>query len=777
MKPIEITKIGKYDVTGVIGRGGMGIVYKAVDPNIGRMVAIKMMTWGFEQNPKALKRFYREAQSVGTLQHPNIVIVYDLGEQDGNPYLVMEYLEGEPLERVIAARGAMSLVDKLGAVRKAALALDYAHQRGIIHRDVKPANIMVLRDGNVKLVDFGIAHVTDESFTLTGQTLGTPNYMSPEQVNGAVVDNRTDIFSLCVVLYELITFANPFGAKDTITTMRKIVQDAPPPIRQLLLGDVVEEADPEEIERILHRGLAKNRDERYGSAGDLAFELSRLQDRLKRRMVDQWVQRARSLKAQSEFAKANDLLREILTIDSNNQAAQRLMDELESELRREQRLRLVQQLCDQANEAATRQAYDEAIGYLDEGLAITASSEALAALRTQVLNAKSRTEQELQQATMAVLDITKSATDIRALDMAAEQIQNLRSKYGDAPPILSVSYEFENRRGALAEVAASEAIRRGRELMLLHDYKRIPEVLSSISTWLPYASADIRARYHALSRDAAERAENDEAVDLGNMTMIAGSDDLNNPTRTSADFSVPFAPTTAAPAQMSSPATLAATRTIHPSATQSTDTQSPSPLQPSATMNTLGALALNPTLPQTQDAAPSRGTLELLAEPAVRPSKRRFAIAGIVAVLILSGVVLVRSRLSDSRAPAPGTPAAATQPKSGAPGSTTVIAKPSATNSVALPAGSDAKSATSAGHNIQADVRSKTASDNTSKDSGQIRELIDQAQSQMDQGSYDDAISTYAAALQLDSHNSAARNGKRRAEKAKQYEQHLDDAQ
>ena len=235
MKPTEISKIGKYDVKGVIGRGGMGIVYKAVDPNIGRLVAIKMMTRGFEQNPNALKRFYREAQSVGTLQHPNIVIVYDLGEQDGNPYLVMEFLEGEPLERIIAARGAMSLVEKLGAVRKAAQALDYAHQRGVIHRDIKPANIVVLKDGNVKLVDFGIAHIANEAFTVTGQTLGTPNYMSPEQVNGAVVDIRTDIFSLCVVLYELITYSNPFGGKDTVTTMRKIVQDDPPPIRSCCL--------------------------------------------------------------------------------------------------------------------------------------------------------------------------------------------------------------------------------------------------------------------------------------------------------------------------------------------------------------------------------------------------------------------------------------------------------------------------------------------------------------------------------------------------------------
>src|SRR5512143_2135150 len=147
-----VTKIGKYDVIEVLGKGGMGVVYKAMDNRIGRLVAIKMMTGGFADNPDLLKRFYREAQATGMLQHPNIVIVYDLGAQEGNPYLVMEFLEGEPLDKMIQQRRELSMVEKLGYIIQCCNGLQYAHQKGLVHRDIKPANLMVLKDGSCKLV-------------------------------------------------------------------------------------------------------------------------------------------------------------------------------------------------------------------------------------------------------------------------------------------------------------------------------------------------------------------------------------------------------------------------------------------------------------------------------------------------------------------------------------------------------------------------------------------------------------------------------------------------
>src|SRR5215472_7740829 len=219
------SKIGKYDIIEVIGRGGMGIVYKGRDPHLDRLVAIKMMTGSFADNPDLLKRFFREAQSTASLQHPNIVTVYELGDHSGNPYLVMEYLDGESLDSVISTRRQLSNVEKIDVMIEVCRGLSYAHHRGIVHRDIKPANIMVCQGGGVKIVDFGIAHFGDKNVTRTGQIVGSISYMSPEQVNGRTVDARTDIFSTGIVLYQLLTSALPFDGDNAASTLLKIVNE------------------------------------------------------------------------------------------------------------------------------------------------------------------------------------------------------------------------------------------------------------------------------------------------------------------------------------------------------------------------------------------------------------------------------------------------------------------------------------------------------------------------------------------------------------------------
>ena len=195
-------KIGKYDVIDVIGRGGMGVVYKANDPHLDRTVAIKMITTGFAEHPAQLKRFFVEAKSLASLVHPNIVTVYDLGDFNGNPYLVMQYLEGEDLDTAMAAKQQLSLLDKTNIIIQVCEGLSYAHRRNVIHRDIKPANIMLCRDSSIKIFDFGIAKMGDQNVTKSAsQIVGTLYYMSPEQVNGHPVDGRSDIFSTGVVLY------------------------------------------------------------------------------------------------------------------------------------------------------------------------------------------------------------------------------------------------------------------------------------------------------------------------------------------------------------------------------------------------------------------------------------------------------------------------------------------------------------------------------------------------------------------------------------------------
>ena len=212
-------KIGKYDVVDVIGRGGMGVVYRAKDQQLGRLVAIKMMTASIGEDPELVQRFFREARSTASLQHPNIVTVYELGDYSGNPYLAMEYLEGCSLDAILTAGQPLNLVEKLGILVEVCQGLGYAHQRQVIHRDIKPGNIMVLPNGAVKLVDFGIAHIIGKKVTLPGQVIGSFNYMSPEQINSKPLDARTDIFSAGIVLYQLLSNSLPFEAPNTAATL------------------------------------------------------------------------------------------------------------------------------------------------------------------------------------------------------------------------------------------------------------------------------------------------------------------------------------------------------------------------------------------------------------------------------------------------------------------------------------------------------------------------------------------------------------------------------
>ena len=384
------TKIGKYEVAGIIGRGGMGVVYKAVDPQIGRFVAIKMITAGFSGDPDLLRRFYREAHSTGSLQNPNIVTVFDLGEQDGNPYLVMEYLEGISLESILSSRRPLSMIAKLKIIVDVCHGLSYAHQRGVIHRDIKPANIMVSNEGTVKIVDFGIAHIGDKGMTRTGQVVGSLSFMSPEQLEGKTIDARTDIFSTGVVLYELITNVLPFEGESTAATLMKIIHEPPPPLKNFI-SDF-----PPDLEAIVMRALTKNRDERYATADDFALDLGQLLEQVKQQAVVEHLQEAHTLFAHGELFKAKDQLVQLLKIDRQNSKATHLLREIQQRLKGAELMERVQQLRLQAEEAYAQQRYDAALGDLDLALKIDKTNLTLLQLRERVAEAHLRT-QKLQQ--------------------------------------------------------------------------------------------------------------------------------------------------------------------------------------------------------------------------------------------------------------------------------------------------------------------------------------------------------------------------------------------
>lgn len=262
-------KYGRYKIVDRLGKGSVGEVYLAHDPRIDRKVALKVLHKEHLASKEIIKRFIKEAKAIGRLSHPNIVSVYDVGKDRGSIYIAMEYLEGRPLNEVIQSK-KLDMASIVGIGRQVAAALDYAHQKGIVHRDVKPSNLMITDTNQVKLTDFGIAHFEDASITLqtcSGDILGTPAYMPPEQVAGQDVDGRSDLYSLGVILYELIVGRRPF-VENTLTALFKAITQ-----HNLIPPEKVNPSIPSELSDIVLKSMDKNPDRRYQSGAELASAL------------------------------------------------------------------------------------------------------------------------------------------------------------------------------------------------------------------------------------------------------------------------------------------------------------------------------------------------------------------------------------------------------------------------------------------------------------------------------------------------------------------------
>jgi len=265
-----ISHLGRYEVLGELGQGAMGVVYKAKDPLIDRVVAIKTINLGLATDEKEEYegRFYQEAKAAGRLNHPNIVTIYDVGKSGEFAYIAMEFLEGRELRDILKEGTLLPVEQVLNIVAQVALGLAYAHEHDIIHRDVKPSNIMVIRDGNVKITDFGIARMASSSVrTQTGMVLGSPKYMSPEQVMGKALDQRSDIFSLGVMLYEMLTGQAPFDGENVNAIMYQTLNAVTPP------PSTINSSVPEMVNFIVAKALAKGVDDRYQNARDFADDL------------------------------------------------------------------------------------------------------------------------------------------------------------------------------------------------------------------------------------------------------------------------------------------------------------------------------------------------------------------------------------------------------------------------------------------------------------------------------------------------------------------------
>jgi len=268
----QIKRLGRYEILSELGKGAMGTVYKGIDPAINRNVALKTIRLDFVQDPEELaelkERLSREARAAGKLSHPNIVTIYDVGNEGVLQYIAMEYLEGQTLENMIRRKVKFNYKIIAQMITQICGALDYAHAQGIVHRDIKPANIMVLNDYTIKVMDFGIARVDSSSMTRTGIAMGTPNYISPEQLQGKPVDRRTDIFSLGVVIYEMLVGRRPFRGENLTSLIYNIVNSEPD------APSAIDKSIPNIFDRVIAKALKKNPDERYQKAGEVVGGLA-----------------------------------------------------------------------------------------------------------------------------------------------------------------------------------------------------------------------------------------------------------------------------------------------------------------------------------------------------------------------------------------------------------------------------------------------------------------------------------------------------------------------
>lgn len=274
-----INQLGRYEIIGELGQGAMGVVYQAKDPLIDRTVAIKTINLSLakEEKEEYEARFYQEARAAGRLNHPNIVTIYDVGKSGDIAYIAMELLQGRELRDVMNDGTLLPVDQVLDIAAQVALGLSYAHEHEIVHRDVKPSNIMIIRDGHVKITDFGIARMASAAVrTQSGMVLGSPKYMSPEQVMGRDIDERSDIFSLGVMLYEMLTGQAPFNGDNVNTIMYQTLNAIPLPPNQ------INPAVPDMLDFILVKALAKNTEDRYQKAKEFADDLRACRDTVPR---------------------------------------------------------------------------------------------------------------------------------------------------------------------------------------------------------------------------------------------------------------------------------------------------------------------------------------------------------------------------------------------------------------------------------------------------------------------------------------------------------------
>jgi serine/threonine protein kinase len=482
--------IGKYAVTGEIGSGGFGRVYRALDPTFGRVVAIKVLNAPGDTD--MVQRFHMEAKTVANLHHPNIVTVHDFGEDEsGAPFLVMEYLDGTTLQESIDA-GSLSLLEKFAIMSEVAEGLHYAHERGVVHRDVKPANIMRLADGSVKIMDFGIARLSAEAavrLTKTGLVVGSLAYMAPEQFSGAS-DAVSDIFSFGITFYELISGKNPYAVADPAVVMFRITNTDLPPIRTL-----VPECPPS-ADRILRRTLARSRDERYTSLADVMVDARTVLVDLRKEEAGRLYDEARQCLAGDHLTEARAAVRKCLEFDPAHSGARSLRADIEDALHRRDVTMRAFALMDQAEVALREQRYKDVPTILTSIRDLNLSDPAL--------------QERIDKAAAELDDVTRHD---RLLEAAWDDLrnQNITDAFRVVAEAISADAENPAARKLMQEIRRQIAVRedrrkfledatRAESLLLIGQTEEAIAILSGLETRVPGSAEASALRKRAESQ-------------------------------------------------------------------------------------------------------------------------------------------------------------------------------------------------------------------------------------------------------------------------------------
>ncbi len=491
-------RIGKYEVQGELGRGGFGRVYRAYDPSVGRPVAIKVLA--SDGDPDLLARFRAEAGMTGKLQHKNIVTVFDCGEQDGSPYLVTEYLEGENLLSVLRSQRTLGLLDKMRILGQIAEGLHHAHMAGVIHRDIKPANIMLLPSGAVKIMDFGIARLAGMAPTRrmrSGDPIGTASYLSPEQFRGGEADARSDIFSLGLIGYELLSGVHPFQAADASATIYRIMSADPAPLRQVF----PECSEP--LEALVHRMLARDPDRRYASLDDVLIDAEPIVLELRRDHSNQLMVEVNDLIARNEFEKAQAKLKQALELDPLNREARRVKGTIQEERNRRLIEENIKSLERDATDQIGKRAFADALQSLENALRLSPNDARLKALVDDA-HAKLAASREAVRLLAEAKHEAQGERFRQAKDLVLQAVA-ADPEHPEAPPLLQ---HLDDEIGRLEKAQGLEAgIDEAERLLQAGEYDRALERLQALHRDYPGKPqiADLESRIQARQMDDYRR--------------------------------------------------------------------------------------------------------------------------------------------------------------------------------------------------------------------------------------------------------------------------------